>query len=87
MLSVRGDLDLATRQSLAPAVEVLLKRGGTFIDIDLSNVIFIDCAGWRGVEQLQDALAAKNVRCKVINVSPPVRRFLDLLSSAATIGR
>lgn len=74
-LSVSGDLDVAT----APYLRAVLQEAcgeRAWIDVDLSAVTFLDCAGLRPLTETHDRIGT---RFAVVAPSPPVVRFLALL--------
>ena len=72
--AVRGDIDLVTAPIVGQALASLIEVGETAIDLDLSEVEFIDS---RGIRELIVARRA-GLRITITNASPAVRRTLDV---------
>lgn len=82
VLSICGELDAASGSFLEVAAAFLIERGATAVRIDMTNITFMDCAGWCAVEQLQRALSSRDIRSTVLNISPAAQRLLDLAGLA-----
>jgi len=76
VVSVEGDLDIATADQLAQPVEVAVTAGCALI-LDLSRCSFIDSAGLRSVLQAHHALAEVGEPMTIVAGSQ-VRKMLSL---------
>ncbi len=72
---VAGELDLATAGILGQALADALAGGTGHVDLDLSNVSFLDCAGLRTLER---ADKASGQRLRLVAASEMVRWILRL---------
>jgi anti-anti-sigma factor len=82
---ITGELDLAAgdgvTHAVADAVAVALARragGEAEVQLDLSDVSFIDCAGLSALLRARRSAAAHGCRMRIADMSPVVRRLLDL---------
>jgi anti-sigma B factor antagonist len=79
VLSVRGELDIATTPALieqaAPALQVPAER----LVVDLTGLAFIDCCGVRALSELTCA-APPGCPVLVRGVNSRVRKVLDILA-------
>ncbi len=72
-----GELDLGT----APALEQVLENlvgGPPAIDLDLSGLTFVDCAGLRPVRQALQRTPQSFTQLRLSAARPNVRRVLQL---------
>jgi anti-sigma B factor antagonist len=76
VVSVEGDLDIATADQLAQPAEVAVNAGCALI-LDLSRCSFIDSAGLRSVLQAHHALAEVGEPMAIVARSQ-VRKMLSL---------
>jgi anti-sigma B factor antagonist len=78
VLTVRGEVDLASAPKLAAAMTELIDRGYTSVAIDLGSVEFIDSSGLGvlvgSLRRLRDDGGDLVLRA----ASPPVTRILEL---------
>jgi anti-anti-sigma factor len=81
-----GDLDLASSVTLLQAVRVQLRTRPQTLALDLSGVAFIDVAGLRAVISCRRMAAARGIQLQVVEVSPPVRRLLELVGLSSAFG-
>ncbi|WP_338692838.1 STAS domain-containing protein [Streptomyces sp. Q6] len=75
LVRVRGELDLATAPHLEQALDPLRERP---CELDLAEVGFADSTGVNLLLRLQRRAAAAGGSIRVLAVSGPVRRILDL---------
>jgi stage II sporulation protein AA (anti-sigma F factor antagonist) len=78
VLSVQGEIDIATAGSLRSALERARESGRRDIWVDLSEVTFMDSSGLNALVRADHDCAAHNVRLTVICPAGPVRRTLEL---------
>jgi anti-sigma B factor antagonist len=78
VLTVRGEVDLASAPKLAAAMTELMDRGHTRVAVDLGSVEFIDSSGLGvlvgSLRRLRDDGGDLVLRA----ASPPVTRILEL---------
>ncbi|GGU13764.1 STAS domain-containing protein [Streptomyces violascens] len=77
LVRVQGDLDIETAPRLRAALTPLLHRR---VELDLSEVSFIDSSGITVLLVHQRHARVVGGRSRVIHVSQPVQRILRLLS-------
>lgn len=77
-LVVSGDLDLATVDQFAAAIDELLETEPERVVLDLARVGFIDSAGIKGMLKLADRCRATGATLTTVNASTQVRRVLEL---------
>ena len=70
-----GEIDLSTRQALTDALADATAGGATAIEIDLTEVPFLDSSG---LAAFVDLIAA-GVDITITGTQPRVRRVLDLV--------
>jgi anti-anti-sigma factor len=85
VISVTGEVDLATGLQLVTAAEKLVAQGRP-IDFDLSRVTFIDSAGWAAVRFAARAVDRAGAVARISNPSLPVRRIMALVSRVPPLG-
>jgi anti-anti-sigma factor len=78
MISVRGDIDLATAADLLARLRMLAEPASGPILLDLSQTTFIDCAGLRTLWAFDQHVAAAGGSVHVAAVSLPVARLFEL---------
>ena len=79
IVSLSGEIDAAARSELLSLAELLSKLGGS-IDFDLTEVSFIDAAGWASVRAGSDAASASGSSTRIINPSPTVSHPTDVIA-------
>lgn len=84
-MHITGELDLAAGDAVADAVigavAAVLARstgGEAEVQLDLSDVSFIDCAGLSALLRARRSAAAHGCLVRVAAMSPVVHRLLDL---------
>jgi anti-sigma B factor antagonist len=77
LLSVEGDLDIASADRMAEPAEVAVNSGCALV-VDLSGCSFIDSSGLRSVLQAHHALADAGEAMAIVAPSSQVRRMLSL---------
>jgi anti-sigma B factor antagonist len=74
-VSVVGDVDMAAEEPFTTAVVALFDGGTTRLEIDLTNVEFMDSAGLRTLMRLRHDYGD---RVDVVAVSAAVRRLFEV---------
>ncbi|HEU5429139.1 MAG TPA: STAS domain-containing protein [Actinocrinis sp.] len=81
MISVRGEVDLATAGDLLLRLRMLAGTASEPILLDLSQITFIDCAGLRTLRAFDHHVATVGGSVHVAAVSVAVARLFELASS------
>ncbi|MEU8175672.1 STAS domain-containing protein [Microbispora hainanensis] len=87
-VAVQGDLDLSGVPELRARVrQVLAAYGPGHVEVDLSGVGFLDCAGARSLLWADARVREQGSRVTFVRPAPPALRLLRLLGfdSALTI--
>ena len=77
--ALKGELDMAGGESLVRRVTALAATTSGAIEIDMGEVGFIDSSGVRALLRLHEAAVSSGRPMRVRNLSPDVRRLLDLI--------
>ncbi|MEY2437936.1 MAG: anti-sigma factor antagonist [Acidimicrobiaceae bacterium] len=77
-LLLSGEVDLATAGLVVQAVEAAAANGATSVELDLSEVPFIDSSGIAAIVRSHRALQAVDGRLTIGSKSPPVARVIEL---------
>jgi anti-anti-sigma factor len=75
---VTGEIDLATSTELRQRLDSVLAAGTGDVDLDLSEVTFLDSCGLVALLHGRQALHDKHQRLRVRNPSKPVLRVFEL---------
>jgi anti-anti-sigma factor len=78
VLHASGELDLSTRHLVEPACSM---SGATNVIVDLSNLTFMDCSGYSGVEVARDRLETVGGTLTLRSARGLVLRLLDLIEA------
>lgn len=73
-----GEIDAGNVDSLAESLHEALLSGAHEIDLDLSDVPFLDTAALEVLQGARDSLEAVGGHLCIRNPTPPVRRLLSL---------
>ena len=73
-----GELDLASRDAIGSAVLGLVDGSTTAIELDMTEVTFIDGAGLGAVRAAIAAATGRGVTVRIAAMSRVVERLLDL---------
>jgi anti-sigma B factor antagonist len=84
VLQVDGELDIKSTDSLRSALDEA-EREGDIVRIDAAGVSFVDSTALGVLLASAQRLSARGGRLELINVSPPVRRILDMTLIARTV--
>ena len=79
IVSVTGELDLASVPELRAALETTAERSGPVV-VDVSEVTFIDSTALATLLRSSDELTSSGVRVVVACPAGPVRRLLTMTS-------
>lgn len=79
LITVRGDVDLATADTLLVRLSTLAAPATGQIALDLAQVTFLDCAGLRALIAFEQYVRASGGSVRVDAVSPEVARLFELL--------
>jgi anti-anti-sigma factor len=77
--ALKGELDMAGGEALVRRVTDLAASTSGPIEIDLEEVRFIDSSGVRALLRLNEAARGSGRTLAVRNLTPDVRRLLDLV--------
>jgi anti-anti-sigma factor len=77
-MSVTGELDLATVESLFWRLDSAAARALPRVVLDLSGVSFMDCAAVAAVVKLADRARAAGMSLQVIPPAPAVARIVTM---------
>lgn len=78
VLSVTGEVDVATASSLREQLDIVLSKGATKLAVDLSAVEFIDSTGLSVLVSLARELGKASTA--VITTRPNVLKIIELTS-------
>jgi anti-anti-sigma factor len=81
IITVTGDIDLATADDLRLRLIALIGPARRNIGLDLSGVTFIDCAGLRTLTAVHTHLSANGAGLRLTRMSPVVARLLELVNA------
>lgn len=79
--ALAGDLDTVTGELLVARLRELTD-GVSPLDVDLSEVAFMDSTGLRSLFQVHDVVTARGGRLRLVNPSDRVMRLLELTETA-----
>lgn len=83
VVTVCGDIDLAVLTSLPSWFQGFLGSSGRHIGLDLAQVTFLDCAGFRALLAIEDHAGRSGGSVRLAAASPAVARLLELLELPA----
>lgn len=84
VLTVQGEIDLATVDTLSSRLADVCERHGA-VTIDLRRVGFLDCLGLRLLVDHHRAAAARGCRVDFIQGPPVVERVFELTGTLAQL--
>ncbi|MFJ9442410.1 STAS domain-containing protein [Kitasatospora sp. NPDC101235] len=79
LVSLVGELDMATGPLVTDAVSRALAAGPSRLDLDVSALTFCDASGLRALLQARRASGLRHVEFRLVGVRPGLRRVLALL--------
>ena len=84
VLSVQGDIDLATVGTLAEHLDHVCERADA-VTVDLRRVGFLDCMGLRELLRLHEAGVATGCRVGFIQGPAAVRRVFEMTGTLSVL--
>ena len=84
LLSVEGELDIGSADALRAALDTA-ERESDIVLLDTRDVQFLDSSALGVLLASAQRLAARGGRLELTNVSPAVRRILDMTLIARTV--
>ena len=78
-----GEIDAGNVEGFADSVWEAVRSGAHEVDVDLSDVPFMDTAALRVLEIARESLASTGGHLCLRNPMPPVRRLLSLTAFTA----
>jgi anti-sigma B factor antagonist len=75
---VTGELDLATAPELRQRLDAVIAAGTRTLDLDLSDVTFLDSSGLVVLLAARQGLHGKDQQLRVLNPSEPVLRVFEV---------
>jgi anti-sigma B factor antagonist len=87
VLRIGGELDMATRNRIEPAVLASIETAGA-VTIDLAELSFCDSSGLALLVEADSRATARGVTFSIKNVPPAIRRLLHItgLDRKITVG-
>jgi anti-anti-sigma factor len=79
VVSIAGELDMEREAELLELVMSVNAPPGATVDVDMSEVSFVDSRGLRGILRARTFLAGRKCELRLIN---PTRQLLNLLELA-----
>jgi anti-anti-sigma factor len=77
MVHLQGEIDIATAEPLKSALDTAVEHPAVHaLDLDFSQVSFIDCSGLRVLVGAKLAMEGRGGALSVVNLSPAVERLL-----------
>ena len=85
VLQVEGELDIGSADALREALDAAESQGGDVVRVDAAGVRFLDSTALGVLLASAQRLSARGGRLELMNVSPAVRRILDMTLIARTV--
>jgi anti-anti-sigma factor len=85
-VAVIGEIDFASRPELESCLKAALEGEVVSVEVDLSEVTFIDVSGIKPILDFQQECQDRGVECRVSS-SPAVDRVMDLLEELGEAAR
>lgn len=82
---VNGEVDLSTAPQLYEHLQEIISTDASIVDLDLSQVGFLDSQGIGVIASIKRELFAKEGTLRLIRPQPPVKRALDITGIARDI--
>ena len=83
VISVAGEIDLATVESLDAALRAAERSDCSCVVVDLAAVSFIDCRGFNSLLAGRQALVRRNIELVVRNPQRQARSLFDVACKAS----
>ena len=84
VLSVQGEIDIATVGTLAEHLDHVCERADA-VTVDLRRVAFLDCLGLRQLLRLHEEGVAAGCRVGFIQGPPAVRRLFEMTGALSVL--
>jgi anti-sigma B factor antagonist len=84
-LSLGGELDLNGVDAVSAALDEIAARDVTAIEVDASELTFLDSSGLRALLTGREQLQAKGIHLRVVNPSASIRRLLDMTATRSIL--
>ena len=78
VISLRGELDIATEGELAAGLALLLAQETSVLTVDLRDLQFLDSTGLRALLTLREKCAAHDCRMLVVRGGPAIQRAFEV---------
>lgn len=78
-LAMVGELDMARDTELLKLVVTLDPAPGTAVDVDMSEVTFVDSSGLRGLVAAHDYLDGRGCRLRLMSPRPQLVKVINLV--------
>ena len=86
-LAAVGELDAANAERVQPVIDAALAEGARTVLLDLSALTFLDSTGLRALLVAAKQLAALDGELRLVALSSPVKRLLELTDTTDRFGR
>jgi anti-anti-sigma factor len=78
VISLRGELDIATEGELAAGLALVLAERTSVLTVDLRELEFLDSTGLRALLSLREECAAHDCRLRLVRGGDAVQRAFDV---------
>ncbi|MBW3589345.1 MAG: STAS domain-containing protein [Actinobacteria bacterium] len=78
IISVSGEIDIATAPLLEESIEQVLDKGVDQLDLDMQNVPFMDSQGIGLAARTLRSLEGNGGKLRIVNPSPQVEKVLSI---------
>jgi anti-sigma B factor antagonist len=85
VVALTGDVDIARLDELAEVVDAFRRSAAPSVDVDLSQVEFLDSTGLGAIFRLRGMAQARGGRIRLVGPSRSVRRALELAGTTDLI--
>lgn len=86
MISVSGEVDIANVEEFLTVAQGCLESGATLVEVDLSEVTFIDSSGLGALVRLRNQARERDVVVVLRRVPEFVGRLLEVTGLTAAFG-
>jgi len=80
VVEIRGEIDIQSAPGLRDELLRVIRRCGPQLDLDLTGVTFMDCAGLNVLLATRRRALLEQGWVRVVRASPRVRRMISLLA-------